>query len=342
MDNTQHSQPVTAKTLRSAVTPQVWAEITSLAKPSSFRGLALYVGVYAAIGTAIAASLYLNHLLATILAVVFIGGRQHSLYILNHDAAHYGLFKTPFANKFLGTLLSNFVMFHHPSAWSYVQWRRVHRFHHTDLFTDRDPNYVDRVNAGDTLTHISLSGLFWRSIKDGILSPVRVFIAKQDYVPPNGDRCYNGKYNHLRALLIPFQGDREMEVERLLKLGFFIIAFSLISYYGVWSTFLIYWVLPMYLVYPMILAFMDYTEHRWPESGDDLEANSRSVRLGFLSKVIISFLPRGLHREHHLYQNVIAYKLPELSTILSRETRFTLPLNGLPALLNDVAMRARA
>jgi fatty acid desaturase len=89
---------------------------------------------------------YADSVWVTLFAIVLIAGRQHSLYILNHDASHYGLFRSKRINKIVGSLLSNMTMFHHPEAWSFVQWRRVHILHHRYVLSEGDLNYVGRVN----------------------------------------------------------------------------------------------------------------------------------------------------------------------------------------------------
>ena len=111
-----------------------------------------YSKVYCSIAIAIAIGTLSWHPLVVLAVIVFIAGRQHSLYILNHDASHNLLFKSPSTNKWVATIFSNLVMFHHPEAWSFVQWKRIHMRHHLYLFTNRDPNYIGRQIQGDTTT----------------------------------------------------------------------------------------------------------------------------------------------------------------------------------------------
>lgn len=300
------------------------------------RGAYLYATVYAAIAAIFVLDAYFDNPVVTLLAIVLIAGRQHSLYILNHDASHRGLFRMNAANKWVATVLSNFAMFHHPSAWSFEQWKRIHEFHHREVFTADDPNYVDRQINGDTGRHLTVPLLLWSSLKAGLLSPLRFFLAGQDYVQPNGHTTVKLRDNHLRALLLPFRNDPAMEKERYLKITFFALAFVLIAHFNLWKSFLLLWILPMYTVYPMILTFMDLTEHRWVERSTDPILNSRAIRYGLLAKMLFSFLPRGLHREHHLYIPVIAADLPRLSKLLCDGNHLSPPIMGLGALLADV------
>lgn len=306
----------------------------SLVKP--MRGAYLYATVFAAIAAIFFLEAYFDNPFVTLLAIVLIAGRQHSLYILNHDAAHRGLFRMNAANKWVATVLSNFVMFHHPSAWSFEQWKRIHDFHHSEVFTAGDPNYLDRQVNGDTGRILTIPLLFWGSLKSGLMSPLRFFVARQDYVHPGGGAAIKFRDNHLRALLLPFRNDPATETERYLKIAFFALIFALIAHFNLWKSFLLLWILPMYTVYPMILTFMDLTEHRWVERSTDPILNSRAIRYGFLARILFSFLPRGLHREHHLYLPVIAADLPRLSKLLCDGKHLSPPIMGLGAVLADV------
>ncbi|WP_183085114.1 fatty acid desaturase family protein [Trinickia fusca] len=268
---------------------------------------------------------WVDHAAFTVLAIVFIAGRQHSLYILNHDASHYGLFKSPRTNKAVATLLSNLVMFHHPEAWSFVQWRRVHVFHHMYLFSDDDPNYVGRRMRGDVEREYPPGQLALACMKNGLSAIWQLFVGRQDYVPPKGRVTSKGHLNHLQALFCRFEGDRETEIERWVKLGFFAVALALIAYFHAWRPFLLLWLLPMYTVYPMILSLSDLTEHRWTEKTDDLNDNTRSVKTSAALRIWISMLPRGLHREHHIYPRVIAVDLPRLAAILRQASFYRQP-----------------
>lgn len=326
--------------IRSQLSQENLGRIRELGKVRQWRNGFLYVQVFAAILMAMYLESAMLHPLATVVAIIFIAGRQHSLYILNHDASHYSLFHSRRVDKFVGTVFSNLVMFHHPEAWSFVQWRRIHMFHHQYLFTEGDPNYVGRQMRGDTQRNYTPLQLLRHCIKTGLSSFTQLFLARQDYVLPKGKEAIKGKYNHLWTLFMPFHNDPEMETERWIKLVFFAISLAIIAYFDLWRQFLLLWIVPMYTVYPMILTFMDLTEHRWTEGESNLNLNTRSVKPGLLGKLLISSLPRGLHREHHVYPNIVAADLPKLSEYL-RETKLAPPLRGVSALFKELAQQGR-
>lgn len=316
---------------------EAWQEVRALHKVRPWRSVLLYATVYAAIALAFAAEAYFHHPLVTLLAIVFIAGRQHSLYILNHDASHYGLFRSHKVNAAVGTTLSNLVMFHHPEAWSFIQWRRVHLLHHRNLFTPEDPNWLGRQLRGDTVRPYAPGRLVWTCIKAGLLTFLEFFKGRQDYVPPKGDGAIKWRDNHLRTLFLPFRDDPEMERERRIKLVFFAVVLAGVAYFGLWRPFLLLWLLPMYTVYPMILTLMDLTEHRWTQESEDLNVSARSTRLGLLPRVLISYLPRTLHREHHVFPGVAAVDLPKLSMLLCNAGLSPEPAKGMQALFQELA-----
>ncbi|MCG8422359.1 MAG: fatty acid desaturase [Proteobacteria bacterium] len=318
-------------------------QIRALHTVRPWHSVLTYVGVYLAIAAAFALDALANHPVITGLAIIFIAGRQHSLYIINHDASHHSLFRSRRTNKFFGTLFSNLVMFHHPEAWSYIQWRRVHLLHHKYLFTDRDPNYVGRRMKGDTTRNYTPAQLVWACAKAGITSITQFFVSRQDYVPAKSNQAIKGKHNHVRALFLPFRDDPEMETERRIKLVFFAVALAVVAYFDLWRPFLLLWILPMYTVYPMILTLMDLTEHRWDEPKGDLNRNTRSTNVGVAGRLLISTLPRTLHREHHIFPRVVARRLPQLSRLVCGAGLAMPPAgDGLTGILRELAETARS
>jgi len=321
--------------------PDALAKINDISLPDNLYGTYQYLRVYAAIALLFALNAYFDNWGFTLVAIVLMAGRQHSLYILNHDASHYGLFKTRSANKWAATIFSNFVMFHHPSAWSFVQWQRVHYFHHRELFTQGDPNYVDRKVNGDTEHRMTISRIIWNCLKSAFLSPIKFFILNEEYVTQKGIGAHKEKINHIHALFYGFPEDAAMNAEKYARIMFFIVALTLIAHYQLWPSFILLWIVPMYTIFPMILTFMDLTEHRWAEPSTSPNLNSRAISYGFFSKLLISFLPRGLHREHHLYPRVASFNLPKLSKLLCADGYLEPPMNGIAALISEIRNDAK-
>lgn len=292
--------------------------ISAFEKPSTYQSVLTYFKTYAAIFIAIYLGVHLNNPFAIVLVMLFIAGRQHSLYILNHDASHYSLFQNQNLNKYVATVFSNLPMFHHPEAWSFIQWRRVHLMHHSYLFTEKDPNYVGRQLAGDTKKAPTAFQLA-RSCLLAVPETLKYcFLGKQDYVYPSSITVHKSYLNHILALIVPFRKDIEMERERRLKWLFFCISVLGISYFHCWQPFLLFWIAPMYLFYPMILKYHDLTEHHWDKQSDKLDINTQSVERNYLFQLFLSALPRGFHREHHLFPRIRVKNLPKLKALIGQ------------------------
>lgn len=283
-----------------------------LHETSALMAFLLYGRTFLIIFLVIVFSQLYFHPFLYLLTIFIIAARQHSLYVLNHDASHGNLFKSYAWNKVIATVFSNAFFFHHPEAFSFVLWRRIHRLHHAFLFTDKDPNYVGRKNAGDAIRQYSHAEVFILCVKAMIFSFYNFFFMKQDYVGP--DDIVINKKNHLSLLLFPIAQDEEMEIERKFKIIFFSVFFISLSYFGAWKIFFLYWVLPMYTMYPFILRLMDLTEHNWyVNNSADLEKNSNTIVPGIMAKIFISDCNRSYHWEHHRFPRVPLFRLPELS-----------------------------
>lgn len=280
-----------------------------------------YLRTYSLIAAAAAAGGAFPSPLAYLAAIWFIGARQHSLYVLNHEASHGSLFRSPKLNQAAATVLSNWPFFHHPEAYSFIQWRRIHRLHHAHLFTERDPNFMERRRRADAPGRVS------RLLLECVLAGPRSLAAwfqRQDYAAAGAGECRKGR-RHFELLLVPIAEDPEMEAERRAKLAALCAAATVIWAAGaLWWVFW-FWLVPMYTVYPAILRLMDLTEHRWTLESTDIALNTRSVRPGALGRWFVSDLGRSLHREHHLHPGVPFYRLEELSRRLIKEGALSAP-----------------
>ncbi len=314
--------------VREQLTAESRRAIKAMSVPVPWRSAARYLRTYLLIGCAIALHLWAQHWAITVLAIFFIAARQHSLYVLNHDAAHDMLFSGADPNRRVATPLSNWVFFHHPEAYSFVQWRRRHRMHHRYLFTDRDLDYRSRVKQGDTQHGFSRLELLLDLIRTGLKSSFMLFIPSQECVATDEKSLREARKSHLALLFCRFEDDPEMERERIWKLISFAVLLPPLLYF-VPGTFLLMWIVPMYSVYPAILRLMDLTEHVLRVETLEVLENTRSTRPGLLGTLFVSDSNRTYHREHHLYSAVPFHKLPELSATLCRETDMTSPTLGL-------------
>lgn len=305
------------RTSLKGVAPEVREAIVALHRIRPWMSTWLYLRTWLLIIGAIVGAIVVSNVVVSLLTVVVVAGRQHSLYVLNHDASHGRQFVRRSTNRWVGFLVAVLPMMHHPEAWSFGQWQRRHRLHHRHLFTALDPDYEGRRIQGDNVRRYTRAGLVLACARTGLTSLYAFFNGRQDGVLPSRAALVRHEHHHLRTLLLPFRGDPELEFERRIKLGAYGGGAVVLGVTGAWAPFLLYWIVPMYTVYPALLHAMDLTEHRWRERSSDLDVNTRSTLLSWVTRAFLGCLRRPQHRAHHHFPGVPVSELPALSRLLT-------------------------
>ena len=88
----------TSRTILERLPPAIVKELSQL---DTARALAATAGEWVSIAAAIALCTYFWHPVLYVLAVMFIGARQHALIILGHDASHLSLSAEALAQRAL-------------------------------------------------------------------------------------------------------------------------------------------------------------------------------------------------------------------------------------------------
>src|SRR5579872_6323472 len=113
-------------------------QLLAWGKTAPLRLLATTVFEWVLILCAAGLAIYADTIWATLLAVVFIGTRQHALLILMHEFSHRQFSRTrPVLNDTLGDFLTAI-----PFTITIFGFRRDHAAHHLHTATERDPNWV--------------------------------------------------------------------------------------------------------------------------------------------------------------------------------------------------------
>ena len=119
------------------------AKIKELSALEPARSLQATAGEWVSIAAVIALCSAFWHPALYVIAVLFIGARQHALIILGHDASHYRYLPTRWQNELLGNLFlmwpsteramtssldpANYTVFRHHDIHRSVVWLRVNR-----------------------------------------------------------------------------------------------------------------------------------------------------------------------------------------------------------------------
>ena len=88
----------------------------------------------AALAAAIAAALVWPHPAVVAIAIVVVATRQHALFVLAHDAAHYRLYESRRLNDAVGSALGAV------AGIPMASYRVIHRLHHNHLYGPEDPD----------------------------------------------------------------------------------------------------------------------------------------------------------------------------------------------------------
>ncbi len=247
------------------------------------------------LATIIVCTVYFN--VATyFLAILVIGARMHALAILMHDATHYRFLKDRKWNDLITNVTTMYPMF-----LTIDNYRNNHLSHHKHLNTDHDPDWVSKFGKKEFtfpqtklafLTTILSYFLLIQGIKDAFW-----FVKRFNIV--------GGKKDKLKKKVSP--------IPQLLFFGTLIF---LLSFFGGWKYFLLFWVIPYFSTFLMFQYIRSVAEHFGEMKYDHLLNNSRTVKTNLLERFFIAPHNVGYHIEHHLYPGVPYYHLPKLHELL--------------------------
>ena len=236
--------------------------------------------------------------LVVIACVILIGTRQHALFILAHDAAHYRLFEQRWLNDMAGRACATV------QGLSMRTYRVIHRLHHNNLYGPADP---------DTALH----GGYPRGrayLAKKLAKDLTGFTAWKTYAYFFGAPAINTETNvALRPLNDTSERLRsEARRDRAMVIGFHVLALVVAAWTGYLVEYLILWVLPLLTVVQAILRLRAISEHG---ATTDFSSPLTAARTN-LANPLVEWLifPHSVnyHIEHHLYASVPHYNLPEL------------------------------
>jgi fatty acid desaturase len=258
--------------------------------------------IAAAAGVALA---YWPNPLVLLIAIIVIGTRQHALFIITHDAAHYLLYEKRWLNDFVGRACAT------PSGLSMCSYRVIHRMHHNNLYGELDPDtalhggyprgrmYLVRKLLKD------LSGLTaWKTYAYFLFAAPALNTATNKALRPLDDTS-----ERLRA---------EARSDRNWVIAFHVVAVGIAAWSGYLLEYLVLWVLPLVTVVQAILRLRAIAEHGAPSDlASPLTAARTNTGAGWLRWLLFPHHVNH-HIEHHLYASVPMYNLPRLHEAMKR------------------------
>lgn len=264
--------------------------LKELAKPAPKRLLLQTAVEWLWIACLIATASQSSHMPVSIGCMILIATRQHALLALMHEYSHYQFSrKHAWLNDLVGdvfTALPFFITVH--------GFRRNHMLHHRHVWTEQDPNWVasskeTRYQFPKTSTQvfseIAKHCVGWYTLRE--LQRYTVVAGMAVDLPRSTQLCQAV----FAALLI-----------------------GTVTYFEFWSSFFLFWLLPLATVLMGILYIRDLGEHfGMPREG---LANSRTVVAGWVERILIAQNGVNFHTEHHLYPSVPFFRLRTLHQAL--------------------------
>ena len=266
----------------------------------------------AVLAAAIACGLYFwPNPLALLLSVLVIGTRQHALFVIAHDAAHYLLYENRLANEIVGRASAMV------QGLSMCTYRVIHRLHHNNLYGPLDPDTALHGGYPRGKAYLvkkllkDLSGLTaWKTYAYFLGGAPALNTATNVALRPLDDTS-----DKLR---------REARHDRNAVIVFHLVALALFAMSGYLVQYLVLWVLPLVTVVQAILRLRAIAEHgATTDFSSPLTAARTNVVPAWLAWLIFPHHV-NYHIEHHLYASVPHYNLP----VLHREMRARMMLEN--------------
>ncbi|MEM8887548.1 MAG: fatty acid desaturase family protein [Bacteroidota bacterium] len=249
--------------------------------------------------TAIFCSLYFHPLLY-VLSITIIGARMHALAILMHDAAHFRFLKNRKQNDLLTNYLTMYFIFS-----SIEVYRKNHLKHHQHLNTEDDPDWFFKLGRRDftfpkSRAEFILTVLAYFSLIRGFLDAL--WFLKR-FAPANA----------------PGAKKKASFKSKLPRILFYVILATVLSIFGLWKAYLLYWVIPYLSTFFMFQYVRSVSEHFGELERDHLLNSTRTVKTNLFERFFFAPHNVSYHLEHHLYPGVPYYNLPQLHNLLMEQ-----------------------
>jgi len=274
--------------------------VQRLTRRSPWRASAAVAHDFAVLAVTLGVGLYFwPNPLVLAFCVLLVGTRQHALFVIAHDAAHYLLYDNRVLNDVVGRTCAML------QGLSMCTYRVIHRLHHNNLYGELDP---------DTALHGGYprgkAYLIRKLLKD--LSGLTAWKTYAYFL--GGAPALNTKTN---VALRPLDDTSvklrtEARHDRNLVIAFHLLLLAVFAWNGYLLQYLVLWVLPLVTVVQAILRLRAIAEHgATSDFSSPLTAARTNLAPAWLEWLIFPHRV-NYHIEHHLYASVPHYNLPEL------------------------------
>jgi fatty acid desaturase len=271
----------------------IGSELLALTRVSRWRGLAAIALNWTLILLTITLAAALRNPLAYFMAILVVGARQHALLILMHDAAHYRLFPDRRWNDRLADWLCAY-----PHLVSTDAYRRDHLRHHRHVNSDRDPNWIAKIENSEWRFPKSRRELAWLFLKDlagGGLWRMLGFVIHYERSARRPSRDPGRSIGRRAAAAFG-------------RVGYFALVIGCITALDAWFQVLILWLVPLFSIVPALLRLRVIAEHHGLEHKNDMN-HSRNYHPTLLERFFLAPHYVWLHLDHHLFPAIPHYHL---------------------------------
>lgn len=270
--------------------------LKAMAKPAPVR-LLLQTGIeWVCIIALMIAATWFSNIVVSVICMLMIATRQHALLALTHEYSHYQVSrKHAWLNDLIGDIFTAF-----PFFITIHGFRRNHMLHHRHGLTDQDANWIAQLKKDrysfpkprrQTFMEILKHCMGWYTLAD-----------LKGYTIDSG-----------MAINLP----RATRINRAVCA---IVFAATATWFGLWWTVLLYWIVPLATFLMAILYVRDMGEHfGMPSPGI---AGSRTVLAGWLERLLICQNGVNFHTEHHLFPSVPFFRLEQLHHALMKNRHY--------------------
>ncbi len=285
------------------------ADVKRLSTLDGGRATLAVAETWAVIGLAAAAAIAWWNPLTVILAILVIGSRQHALFVLAHDAAHYRLYGARWLNDLVGGLCGA------AGGISMRTYRVIHRLHHNHLYGAEDPDVALAGGYPRGRTYLvrklltDLCGLTAHKTYAYFFGHPALNDARGEAIKPLDDTAPRLRQAARR--------DRVFVI--VLQAGLLAAAIAT----GWWLEYLLLWLLPAATLLQALLRLRAVLEHG---AVRDFDSALTAARTNTASAVVLWLLfPHHVnyHIEHHLYPAIPHYHLAEAHALLGQSGALT-------------------
>ena len=276
-------------------------DIRHLSRVDNWKSTYVLLHQWLVIAMAIALAVIADRWWLYIAAIVIVAAKQHALAVIVHDATHYRVFTSRFANEYLGNVLCAFPIF-----ISVQGYRGEHQQHHMWTNTHEDP-YLRMFDQDTAWQWPKTTGqALWLIFTDLTgLNTLRNLRLIRRWAP-----FAQWLKHHQNPQL-----NRRLTIDVLYYLIFWLTIFSLLTLFGMWKMFLLLWVLPALTFYVLFTRLRWISEHPYGSS-KEIVFKTRHIEATNLERFFIAPLNVNYHIAHHLFPAVPLHNLPKAHNCL--------------------------